>query len=342
MKVTEKNLRELALLSENERTILSAYIDLRSGWDNAYDKLKKSIERMRPLLVGEETDYYDLSVSLLQDYFNKEKDKKFGGYGLAYFVDIGSDYSKGFKLYCPTEDLFAINDEAIIAPLALQMDEYETVGIIMADNSGARILTISGYRIKQEDSIKTKIHHLSKVGGWSQMRYQRRRDNEIEEFVKEIVAMTESTFRSERIGRFIIAGRKPLLQMIINEFPHKWKELEIETIKWDLDASDEEFLKKAKPLLDKMERNEEHDTLEVLLAELRRGGLAVSGPEKTLVALHLGQVDTVVIDTSIPSEIKEELVSIANTTSSKVEFVPPGNEILKKLNGVGALLRYKF
>ena len=342
MKITEELLRDLARLAETDRTVLSAYIDLRSGWDRAEDALEKQVKRLRPLLDKNEREHFDVSMSLFEDYINKKKSKGCNKYGLAYFVDIGADYSVGVELNASVKTSIYIDDEAIIAPLALQLDEYEPVGVIMADGSGARISIVAGQRFDESDSIKTKIHHLSKVGGWSQMRYQRRRDKQIGHFAKEVVSAAERVFQEEGIKRVILAGRDRILQAIEEELPKQWQDAKIDILKWDLDATDDEFLSKARPFIEKAEREQEKELLERFRGELRRGGLAIAGAEETISALMLGQVDVLIVEFSVEKELTEQLASLAEATSAHVEFVPPGNEVLASSDGIGALLRYKI
>ncbi|GAG71149.1 unnamed protein product, partial [marine sediment metagenome] len=96
-----------------------------------------------------------------------------------------------------------------------------------------------------------------------------------------------------------------------------------------------------RPILQEAERNQEKDLLAKLIAELRRGGLAVSGVQGTLKVLKMGQVDTMLISKNLDFKICEELTSLAEATAAYVEFIPKENETLTKLGNVGALLRYK-
>ncbi len=341
MKITEELLRDLARLAETDRSVLSSYIDLRTGWDKAESALEKRAKKLRPLLTDNEKEYFDVSLSLLQEYLDEKKSTGYDGYGLAYFADIGADYSAGIELNGAVEQLLAVDDEAIIAPLALQLDEYEPVGVIMADGSGARIFIVSGQRIDEEGSLKTKIHHLSKVGGWSQMRYQRRRDNEIGHFAKETVAAAEAIFQREGVKRIIFAGRDRILKAIEEELPKQWRDAKVDILKWDLDSPDDEFLSRVRPAIERAEREQEKRVLDRFVGELRRGGLAMAGAEAVLAALALGQVDTLILNFSVERELTEELTSLAEAMSAHVEFVPSGNDVLDSAGGVGALLRYK-
>jgi peptide chain release factor subunit 1 len=342
MRVSEDVLRELAGLAETERSVLSAYLDIRSGWSATKAFVERESQRLRPLLSKEEEDRFDICLSLMWDYLNGKKAGDFRDPGIAFFVDFGTDYARGIELYASPEPLLAVDQEAIIYPLALQLDEYEPIGVIMIDASCMRILIAAGEVIETEDSLCERIHHLSKVGGWSQMRYQRRRANEVKHFSRDVMEEAKGVFDAAGVRRIVMAGRDKMIAAVERELPQEWRERIIATVKWDLDSPDKDFMKKARPYLETAEREREADLLSVFVGELRRSGLAVAGLEPTRSALEMGQVDTLLLSTGLGTDTAEGLIHHAETTGTHVEFVPQGNGVLEQLGGVGAILRYKM
>jgi len=342
MRITEELLRELALLEQSDRTIISVYLDLRLGWDKAEEELASKIEKIKDALSDNELEYFETSLEFMFDYFEKKKASGFKGPGLAFFIDLGEGYAKGVELTVAYKTCVSADDQAIIMPLALELDEYEPVGVIMADASGARILISAGNVLEDTEDINAKIHHLSKVGGWSQMRYQRRRDKQILHFAKEVANDAVAIFRKEKVNRILMAGRDRILTAIEEELPQSWRESIIDTIKWDLASPDSDFVRKIAPALVLAEREQEEEVFSRFLAEYRRGGLAKAGKVDTLAALELGQVDTLIVAKDLAFDLLEEFTSKAEATSAHVEFMPPNNPELMRLGGVGALLRYSI
>lgn len=342
MRISKELLRELASLEQAGRTIVSAYLNLRLGWDKAEEELRTEIERLKPALTSEEAEFFDTSTEFIFDYFEKQRENNFAGPALAFFIDFGEGYSTGVELTIPHKTSVSADNQAIIMPLAMELDEYEPVGVIMADASGARISISSGSILDDIHAIDVKIHHLSKVGGWSQMRYQRRRDKQILHFAKDVAEAAVEIFREEKVNRILLAGRDRMVSAVEAELPQKWREMAVESIKWDLAVSDDEFMRKIAPALVRAEREQEEKILALFISEYRRGGLAKAGLNQVEKALELGQVDTLIVDSDLDSAILEELVSKAQTISAYVEFVPPRNAELTKLGGVGALLRYSL
>ena len=337
----EELLRELAQLADSERSILSAYLTLDQGWEKVERFVSQEVRKLTPLLEAQEKEYFQTSVSLLSEYIKDKKRSGFKGPGLAFFVDLGTDYMKGVELAMPVEPLLAVDKEAVIHPLALQHDEYEPVGVIMIDAQCARVLIVAGRSIDDMDRFCKKIHHLSKVGGWSQMRYQRRRLKQVKHFARDVVEKADAIFDEANVRRILIAGRDRMITVLEDELGQKWKNKVITKLRWDLDAEDKDFLEKARPILEQAERDEEKHLLQKLLAELRRDGLGVAGIGTTRDALKMAQVDTLIISKTLAFEVAEELTSRAKSTGASVEFVPGGNQVLEDLGGAGALLRYK-
>jgi peptide chain release factor subunit 1 len=342
MRVSEEVLKELAGLAETERAILSAYLDIRSGWAATKAYVEKESQRLRPLLDKDEKEYFDTCLALMWDYLNEKKAGDFSDPGIAFFADFGTAYARGIELYASPEPLLAVDKEAIIYPLALQLDEYEPIGVIMVDASCVRILIAAGQVIESEDSLCERIHHLSKVGGWSQMRYQRRRAKEVKHFSKEVIEEAKSVFDPAGVRRIVVAGRDRMITALEQELPPTWKERIIATLRWDLDSPDKGFLEKVRPSLEKTEREQEAGLVTLFIGELRRGGLATAGLESTKRALEMGQADTLLVSGGLDRDIAEALIHRAEATGTHVEFIPHGNDVLEQVGGVGALLRYRI
>ena len=201
MKLDIEILRELSKLADNERTILSVYLDLSRGWDKALDYMYKEKDRVIVLLNNNEKEFFETSWSFFMDEVKDLKSRDFKAPGLAFFADLGAAYSKTLRLDIAPVPLVAVDDEAILHPLAFMLDEYERVGVIMVDASGARILIATGEVLSDAATLRTKIHHLSKVGGWSQMRYQRRRAKQVQQFSRQIVESAYRIFTEENVRR---------------------------------------------------------------------------------------------------------------------------------------------
>ncbi len=341
MRVSSGLLRDLARLSQTDRTVLSAYLSLDMGWDSMKEFVIKEKKKLLPVLTRDEKDYLETSLSFLEDFVKEKKAEGFRGPGLAYFADLGADYTQGVELAVAPDSFVAVDNEAIIHPLALELDEYEPIGIIMIDASCTRILIAAGRVMDDMDALCTKIHHLSKVGGWSQMRYQRRRQKQVQHFARDVIDKATDVFNDAGVKRVVIAGRDRMITALEAELPKVWHDRIIATLRWDLADKDKAFLEKIRPLLEQAERDQERTLLDQLVGELRRDNLAVAGIDNTLRALERAQVDTLFVSRGLDKATCEKLASLAGSTGAYVEFIPE-NKIMDTLGGVGALLRFRL
>jgi peptide subunit release factor 1 (eRF1) len=342
MQLTEQVLRDVARFSESDRTVLSAYLNLREGWDEAERFVNTESDKLLPILSPEEKDPFETSVSFLFDYLKSKKDQRFSGPGLAFFADLGADATRGIELVMPPEPLLAVDEQAVLQPLAVQLDEYEPVGVIMIDAHCTKILVTAGQVLETLNEFCEKVHQVSKPGGWSQMRYQRRHDEQMRHFAKDVVEAAHMVFDAAGAHRIFIAGRDRMITALEAEFPKAWRDRVVGKVRWDLDAPGDEFVEKIRPILEEAEREQEGNLLKRLVAEIRRHGLGVAGEEGTRRALTMGQADTLILSDTLDRETSEELIRLAETTGAHVEFVPGENEELTALGNVGALLRFKI
>jgi peptide subunit release factor 1 (eRF1) len=342
MRLTKQVLQELVQLSDLDRTFLSAYLNLSKGWDKAKLFVEKESVRLLPLLDAREKRSFETSLSALYGYLKSKRGEKFSGPGLAFFADLEGAITREVELFMPPEALLAVDEEFVIQPLALQLDEYEPVGIIMIDANCTKILVAAGQVLETKDAFCEKIHQLSKPGGWSQMRFQRRHRNEMKQLAKDAVKAAQVAFDEVGVRRIVVAGRDRMVNALEAELPKAWENRIAGRVRWDLDAPGDELLKKIRPILEEAEREQERNLLEKLVAEIRRGGLGIAGAEETRGALRRGQVDTLVLSDGLDSETSEELVSLANSTGAQVEFIPHDKEDLSWFGNVGALLRFKL
>jgi len=90
------------------------------------------------------------------------------------------------------------------------MEEHATAAVVVADNKKARIFVVSMAETGSEEVIKGNVKNHVKVGGWSQQRYERRRDNELHKYALEIVEAVAKICSSEEINHILMVGsRKP-------------------------------------------------------------------------------------------------------------------------------------
>jgi len=333
-------LRSAAELEGDGRTVLSLYLDLADGWEPAWAWARRRLDGIAAGLTVDEREALEVSVELIEERSGDLTAVDDTPPGLVAFVSLDDGKLVSLALPVAPRPLAAVDEEAVVWQLALQLDEYEPVGVIAVDGSEARVLVAAGRIVEEHDTTDPDVRHLTKAGGWSQMRYQRRRDEDIRRAADEVVDSAAEVFSEAGVERVLLAGREEMRLAVEERLPREWRERIVDRIDWDLDADLDDLLEEAADASRQAERAEEERLVGRLRAELRRGGLAVAGIDDTRRALEWGAVETLFVGPTSDGPIREELVAAAITTSAAVEAVPLEGTLLDRSEGVAALLRF--
>ena len=292
--------------------------------------------------------------------------------GLAVFASAGSEVFEAIPLEAPFENhsLF-IDSVPHLYPLAKLIDTYPRYAAVMLDTNKARIFVFGGQEERQEQIVGEKTRRTSK-GGWSQARYQRRADNFHMLHIKEVVDTLDKIVREDNIDRIVVAGADVAMPILREHLPKHLADKIVE-IGAHEDGESGSFVERTMAALREKDAETDAEKVQELMDAWQSGGLGVAGPEATLSAFQLGQVDELIItstpellknvqqlpDDAVPGEVKadtsapqgtadekrlrlaDELVTRAHQTSARIRFIEDEN-LLAGIGGVGALLRFRI
>jgi peptide subunit release factor 1 (eRF1) len=292
--------------------------------------------------------------------------------GLAVFASAGSEVFEAIPLEAPFENhsLF-IDSVPHLYPLAKLIDTYPRYAAVMLDTNKARIFVFGGEEERQEQVVGEKTRRTSK-GGWSQARYQRRADNFHMLHIKEVVDALDKIVRDDNIDRIVVAGADVAMPILREQLPKHLADKIVE-IGAHEDGESGSFVERTMAALREKDAETDAEKVQELMDAWQSGGLGVAGPEATLSAFQLGQVDELIItatpellknvqklpDDAAPGEVKadtsapqgtadekrlrlaDELVTRAHQTSARIRFIEDEN-LLAGIGGVGALLRFRI
>ena len=373
----DERLKALSGLEPGPFPVISLYLDLRAnqhGRDDYAAFVRKVFpERLKSFpQESAERDSFEQDVARIRTYLDNEIDP--AANGLALFASAGGDLFEAIQLEAPVEEhwLF-VGSVPHLYPLARLLNVYRRYAAVLLDRNKARIFVfgLAGVERSQEVSRdKTRGHSQ---GGWSQARYQRHIDNLHLQHVKEVVSNLDTLVRSEGIEHIIAAGTDEALALLRDNLPQELAEKLDATTRLDLSSSDAEVLDATLESFRNRDAETDAERVEELLNAWRSGGLGVAGPEATLRALELGQVDELLIagsadslkpvqrfpetvasgpvqvDTSAPQgrgneqqfTLASELVLRAEQTGARIRFIEDPS-LLAGIGGVGALLRFRI
>ena len=362
------DLRQLAELTSPDRAFLSVYL----AGPRSVEGLEKRFRQLRAALKGggpeaDEREYFDENARMVRDHLKKDP---FESGSLALFACWALDYFQAVPLPVPVEDLVWIDSSPYIRPLAELRDEYENVAVVVADNAKARVYLVSSAVAADEEVLKGDIKNHVKKGGWSQKRYERRRDKELLHYAREIAAALDRLHHEKAFRRIVMVGGKEVLRIIHEELPQALRRIVAEKAV-DLKKGEGAVNEDIMDVFTEQERQSERDLWEQVRSEYLRGGLGVVGVETVLEALRRGQADAVVVDRGFRPEgrrcrecehldagaveacsacgsdsvfevdLVNEIAELCELTGARIDFTDP-IDTLTEAGRIAAHLRYRI
>ena len=370
-------LDKLAAFEPQDVPVVSLYLNLTSdqhGRDNYEVFLRKAFaERLKAFADNSvERASLERDVERINAYLADEVNRSANG--LAIFAAAGAgEFFDALQLAAPVDEhwLF-IGSVPHIYPLARLADQYPRYASVLLDTHQARILVFGLGSVEKREEITGVKTRRSSMGGWSQARYQRRAENFHLHHVKEVVETLDRIVRADNIEHVIIAGDEVVVPLLKEQLPPHLADKLVDVLKLERDAGEDEIVEATLEALRQKDAESDAERVAELIGAWQGNGLGVVGPEATLRALQMGQVDellisgtaqelkavqklpddaapgAVVVETSAPSsadesqlKLSDELVTRAQQTGARVRIIEDPN-LLKEFGGVGALLRFRI
>src|SRR5215216_1315045 len=356
--------------------VISLYLDARvneQGQRTYLPFVKKQLnERGKSYENGsEERQSFEADFVRIMRYLEGEVPETVQG--LAIFACSAADDWFEVGLFdAPFErNRLFISDRPHFYPLARMIDQYRRYAVVLADTNRAQIFVFAAGRAIDREAVENVKTKHSKVGGWSQARYQRHEQNYHLQHAKEVVEMLEKIVRDENIEHIVLAGDEAVVIPLLREqMPKTLEEKVIDALSLGIDTPEHELLEESLTAFQRHDSLTDMEKVERLLNEYRGDNLGVAGVTETLAALSNGQVEEMLIaakadsiqydkeevekvlklydvDGALPEEldqrtVADELVRRANVLSSaRVTFIEDSTR-LERLGGVGAFLRYRI
>ena len=291
--------------------------------------------------------------------------------GIALFACAGADaFFEAVQLDVPIpEHQLYVDHQPHLYPLARLLDQSRRYAVLLADTNAARLFVFgTGERLQAHEVQNPKVSH-TRVGGWSQARYQRHVKNYHLHHAKEVVDALDQVVHQDQIEHIILAGDAVIIPVLCEQMPPPLREKVIDILRLDITTPEHEIVQAALVALREQDAQEDAEKVERLLDAFRAGGLAVVGVHETLAALANGQVDELLISatvdqlqaddegdallqarapegesngstTSPAGIVADELVTRARQSSAHITFIENA-ALLADVGGVGARLRYR-
>ena len=180
------------------------------------------------------------------------------------------------------------------------------------------------------------------MGGFNQASYQRHNANVRAEFARETAAELARLVDVEGATRVVLAGDAVAIPLLQEALSANVAALVQDVLRLDIRTPLDDVAEEVQQVLAEADAEDALQTADRLVGAVRAGGLGVAGLDETRTALEHGQVDELLLDPAadLDEATRGELVRLASLTSATVEVVEE-HDGLRRLGGVGALLRYR-
>ncbi len=370
-------LEKLANFEPVDLPVVSLYLNLtpdQHGRDNYETFLRKAFaERLKAFEDKPAArESLERDAARIQSYLEDEVHRSSNG--LAIFAAAGvGEFFDAVQLDAPLDEhwLF-LGPVPHLYPLARLFDQYPRYASVVLDTNQARIFVFGLGSVEKREEVTGTKTRRSSMGGWSQARYQRRAENFHLHHVKEVVETLERIVRDEEIQHVVVAGDDVVVPLLKEELPAHLREKLVDVVKIERSAGEDEIVQATLEALRQKDAETDSERVGELLGAWQSNGLGVVGPESTLRALQMGQVDELLISAT-PQDLKavqkfpedsptgdvvvatsaaapaeenqlklsDELVTRAQQTGARIRIIEDP-ALLKEFGGVGAFLRFRI
>jgi len=365
----------LAALEPSPFPVISLYLSLTSNQigREEHQQFVRKVFNERAKGMSEESperQSFDKDVKRIQEYL--EQNNAAEGQAVAIFACTGSDLFEAIPLEAPIgEHSLFISSVPHLYPLAKLVENYPRYAAVMLDTNKARIF-VFGTSTEHEETIVGEKTRRTSQGGWSQARYQRRADNFHMHHIKEVVDTLDKIVREENLTQVVVSAGEQAFPILREQLPKHLADMIIE-IGAHEDGQSGSFVQRTMAALREKDAETDIEKVQELMDAWRSGGLGVAGPEATLSAFQLGQVEELIItaspetlkpvqkmpDDAAPGDfqvvtssrgaqadesrakLSAELITRAQQTAARVRFIEDAS-LLAEIGGVGALLRFRI
>jgi peptide chain release factor subunit 1 len=311
----------------------------------------------------------DADVERLEAWFRNRKFAADGARGLAVFA-AGEEMFEVLRLPWPVESAVHINSRPAIEPLA----ELATPGrwcVVLVNKREARVLRGGRDVLDEVERLTSDVHGRHMQGGWSQARYQRSVQKDVDDHLRSAADGLMRRFRRRPFDWLAVGGPRETTARFA-ELVHPYlRERLAGNFECDVENTNaDEVLEAVEPLMREHDERREGEALARLEQGAGQGEGAARGLEPTLAALNERRVETLLFERGFSAEgvvctqcgwvgppgearcpadeseverrdnVVEDAVELAIRQSADVVALDPEPPRLDEHGGIAAVLRF--
>lgn len=300
MEIT-KELQQLAQFSESMFPVISVYLRTQRS-DQAQRAesaafLQRHLRQASTLEVKTEAARQSLERDLARiaewaTQLGSQTDHV-TGVGMALFACSGADLWVEFPSPILFENEFLVADRPALRQLARLDADYTNTLVVQIDAQTARVCEVVLGGLRTDASFSRDDSAFPTPEG--QLRYRRQVQPQAYHHYEEVAAYVTAYCNERPETYLILNGSDELLAPFRRLLPPHSQQRIIDTVSLDREATHERIVQVARQVLEQHERQEDQETVDLLLDSAPRGGLSVLGLADTLVAVNAGLVHKLVM-----------------------------------------------
>ncbi len=354
----------LAAFAPGEFPVISVYLNTQSddhGRDHFASFLKKELHTKAGTLepLSKSRASFERDVTRIEKYLASEL--RPSSNGLALFACSGADaFFEAMQLNAPLQrhEIY-VDRQPHLYPLALLTQQFPRYAAVIADADSARLFVFGLCRTISEARVEEGKPSRRQTSGWTQERYQRRMENDLQHHAKEVLEVLDRVVRKEQIQHIVFSGDKAVIALLLKKLSPFLAAKVVDVVRMDIHAPERRVLDVTLAAMRRHDAKDDAGRVERLIGDYLAGGLTVVGVADVLTALGKGQVEEVLLSTSLEDlrgevtgqmadhhsneegvKLSEAILAQARQTGARLRLIEDATR-LATVGGVGASLRYR-
>jgi peptide chain release factor subunit 1 len=301
-KAARSDIRRLAEERGPENKVLTLYVNLEASTSptpqaretqvvSLLDEAAHSIEKLEP---GDRRELRE-DLDGLRSYLLNESEWARGAESVAVFWSRPRDLFEILQLPSPVPPQVAIESVPYLEPL-MEVVPAEPWCVVLVNRRNARVFLGNETGLEERMLVHDEVHGQHDQGGWSQARYERSIEREVEGHLEQVAEQLLRLSKDNRFEHLVAGCTEELWPRFLDALHPYLRERVAGRIDVDVEHSSiDDVRTRLEPVVREEEERRERELFERLRRELGIEGRAVCGLEPTLAALNEARVETLLV-----------------------------------------------
>jgi peptide subunit release factor 1 (eRF1) len=300
----ENRLRELARIRPGDARVLSVFLNLDPSEFAApparATEISSVIDDASRRVRESDGLSHDAKKALLEDVkradaFLRDFSPK-GAHGLALFACGPADLFEAIRLPRPIETRAVIDDSPFVEPLVHSVAAADAWLVVLVNRQVGRILRGDGEQLEELDVIEDDVHGQHSQGGWSQARYQRSVDEDVQDHLKKVADAVFVHFKQRSFQHVLLGGPAETLTDFEGKLHAYVQEKLAGRIDVDVENTPPDGVRDAaRPKIEELGRASEREALDLVREGVSKRSRGAAGIDAVLAALNERRVEKLLL-----------------------------------------------